>query len=68
MPTPRTIPAWLSAVRCWARQTSTRSGLVFVAISAAGVSLTDDQMTAIVAVAGAIAAVIALICPDRPTE
>ena len=62
------MPGWAKALRCWARQTSTRSGLVFVAISASGYALTEDQITAIVAVAGAVAAVIALIFPDRPAE
>jgi len=68
MTPPRPVPGWASALRGWAKQTSTRSGLVFVAISAAGSSLTEDQITAIIAVAGAVAALIALIFPDRPAE
>lgn len=61
-------PAWIKAARRWAAMTSTRSGLTFVVISAAGVSLTEDQITAVMAVAGAVAAVIALVFPDRPEE
>jgi hypothetical protein len=64
----RTAPGWAIALRDWAKQTSTRSGLVFVAISAAGYSLTEDEITAIVAVAGAVAALIALVFPDRPAK
>lgn len=59
-------PRWLPVLRTWLRQTSTRSGLLFVGLSAAGYSLTEAQVTAIMAVAGAAAALIALLFPDRP--
>lgn len=59
------MPRWAALLRSWARQTSTRSGMTFVVLTAAGYSLTEEQVTAVMAVAGAVAAVIALLFPDR---
>lgn len=50
---------------CWLRQTSTRSGLLFVTLSAAGYTLTEEQITLIMAIAGAASAAMAMVWPDR---
>jgi hypothetical protein len=61
-------PRWAVLLSGWARQTSSRSGMLFVVLTAAGVYLTEEQITAVMAVSGAVAAVIALVFPDRPEE
>lgn len=66
-PTPKRPPGWAAFVRDQAKQTSTRSGIVFLLITAGGASLTDQQTTTIMAIGGAVAAVFALIFPDRET-
>jgi hypothetical protein len=50
-----------------ARQTSTRSGLLYCGLSAAGVVLTEQETTTIMALAGAIAAVFGFIFQDKDT-
>lgn len=65
-PPPPAPPRWLAFLADQARQTSTRSGIIFVVLSGTGVTLTDSQTATIMAAAGAIAALYAVIFPDRP--
>jgi len=58
-------PAWAAFIADQARQTSTRSGVLFLLLTAGGVTLTTEQTTTIAAVAGAVAAVFSLIFQDR---
>ncbi|MFN0183030.1 MAG: hypothetical protein ACKVQR_04340 [Aquabacterium sp.] len=67
-PAPKRPPGWAGFLRDQAQQTSTRSGIVFMAITAAGATLTDTQTTTIMAVAGAVAAIFGLIFPDRSDD
>lgn len=57
-------------LRDQARQATTRTGLIFVALTAAGVTLTEEETTLVMAVAGLIAAALNFILQDRakPTE
>ena len=64
-PTPAP-PKWASVLRDQARMTSTRGGLLFVAVSLGGYTLTDAQETTIMAIAGLISAIYGLVFPDRP--
>jgi uncharacterized membrane protein len=65
MTQPRPTPRWVALLRTWSRQTSSRSGLTFVMLSGAGMTLTDEEAAVVMALAGAVAAVIALLFPDR---
>lgn len=58
-------PKWQQFLADQARQTSTKGGLIFAALAIAGVTLTDQQATTVMAVAGAIAALFNLIAQDR---
>lgn len=64
-PAPKRPPGWVGFLRDQAQQTSTRGGIVFVALTTAGATLTEAQTTTIMAVAGAVAAIFSLIFPDR---
>jgi len=57
-------PAWAAFIADQARQTSTRSGLIFVVLSGVGYTLTEQQTATIMAVAGAVAALYGLLFPD----
>jgi hypothetical protein len=65
VPPPRQKPRWAEFIEDQARQTSTRSGLLFLAFGGAGVALTEAEITTIMSIAGAVAAVFAFIFPDR---
>ena len=67
VPAPLHRPRWSQFIEDQARQTSTRGGLLFFALSAAGVILTEQDATAIMAIAGAIAAVFGFIFRDKDT-
>lgn len=51
-----------------ARQTSTRTGLLFLFATAAGYAITDQQLDRIMAGAGIVSAVFAVIWPDAPRK
>jgi hypothetical protein len=63
MPTPKHRLA--RVLHSQARQATTRSGLVFVALTAAGVTLTEEEATLVMAVAGLVAAACNFILQDR---
>jgi hypothetical protein len=67
-PAPKRPPGWAGFLRDQAQQTSTRGGILFVAISGAGITLTEVQTTSIMAIAGGVAAVFSLIFPDRSED
>jgi hypothetical protein len=67
VPAPSHRPRWSQFMEDQARQTSTRSGLLFFGLSAAGVVLTEQETTTIMALAGAIAAVFGFIFQDKDT-
>ena len=58
-------PKWQQFLADQARQTSTRGGILFAILAGAGVALTDQQATTVMAVAAAIAALFNLIAQDR---
>lgn len=58
-------PKWLQVIADQARQTSTKGGILFATLAAAGITLTDQEATTVMAVAGAIAAIFNLIAQDR---
>lgn len=62
-PAPR--PKWAEFLAHQARQTSTKGGILFAALAAAGITLTDQEATTVMAVAGAIAAIFSLLAQDR---
>lgn len=64
-PAARPRPRWAAFIQHQARQTSTRGGLLFLALSGAGVSLTEQEATTIMAIAGAISAIFGFIFKDR---
>ena len=64
--TPSPAPKWVETLRPWLRQTSTRSGLIFAIPAALGYALNPDQAALIAAIAGAVAALFAVIYPDKP--
>lgn len=65
VPPPRQKPRWAEFIEDQARQTSTRSGLLFFALTGAGVSLTEAEATTVMSIAGAVAAVFSFIFRDR---
>lgn len=65
VPAPPPRPRWAAFIEDQARQTSTRGGILFIALSGLGVALTDAQTTTIMSIAGIIAAIFGFIFRDR---